>query len=170
MPTSITSPAARVCEDTTRVTAARIRTSVYNPERFAGSPLCESVAMGIEGSTLVPELHLTPAQARTLAQRLLRAANQAEMHVARREMLDWIREQVAAPGFDPAAATFLHPDVLYVLPGQAAVAHADRPWSRCVVIERQPLPVGEATELSLPPALTAACQAAATPPATAHAL
>lgn len=164
--------APRVCDDITRLTATRgtkVRTSVYNPERFAGSPLCEAVSLGVEGATLVPELHLSPAEARTIAQRLLRAANQAEMHAARREMLDWIREQVAEPGFDPHAATFLHPDVVYVLPGEAAATHAERPWARRVVIERRPLPVGDATELTLPPVLTAACSAACTCPDTADA-
>ena len=65
---------------------------------------------------------LTPAEARMLASHLLQVADQADESKARRGSLEEIEEQLRDPDFDNDLVTFVHPDVVYVEPGQLSAA------------------------------------------------
>lgn len=102
--------------------------------QLASHSMRESVYMDVEVGPARVYACMTPAEARTLAQHLLRVAEVADEHRQRRESLDEIEEQLSDPDFDPRVVHICHPDVVYADAGEMEAVAARNPGK--VVISR----------------------------------
>lgn len=104
-----------------------IQTFVYACEPATLAAMRESVtlSMNFRGGYIGTEL--TPDEARVLANQLMQVADQAHEHRERRESLEDIEAQLRDSDFDSSLCTFVHPDVVYVAPGELLDATEQHP-------------------------------------------
>lgn len=111
-------------------------TYTYDPDTPAAMRELVMLSMDFCGGYISTEL--TPYEARVLAGQLMQVADLAHAHRERREAMDDIEAQLRDPDFDSSLCTFVHPDVVYVEPGQVGEAAALHPGK--LVIARLPQP------------------------------
>lgn len=107
--------------------AIEIQTYVYACEPNIFASMRESVTLSLDFCGGYISTVLTPDEARMLANQLMQVADQAQEHRERREALDDIAAQLRDPDFDTTLCTFVHPDVVYVEPGQLLDGVAEHP-------------------------------------------
>ena len=119
---------------------SRLEIQTYTYAYDAGMAVCmrESVALSFDFRGGYIGTNLTPDEARVLASHLLQVADLAQEHRERRESLDDIEEQLRDPDFDSSLCTFVHPDVMYVEPGELCAGVAEHPGK--LVIARPAAP------------------------------
>ena len=111
---------------TTGSHSIEVEVYTYDPEGAVGN-MAESVYLGANFGVGFFNLDLTVDEARVLANQLMQVADQAVEHRARREHLEEIEEQLRDPDVDASLVTHVHPDVMYVEPGQLSVAALAHP-------------------------------------------
>ena len=104
-----------------------IQTYTYAYEPAMAVSMRESVTLSMDFRGGYISTELTPDEARVLANQLMQVADQAHEHRERRESLQGIEAQLRDPDFDSALCTFVHPDVVYVEPGELLDATARHP-------------------------------------------
>ena len=119
---------------------SRLEIQTYTYAYAAGMAAClrESVTLSMDFRGGYISTDLTPDEARALAGHLLQVADLAQEHRERRESLDDITEQLRDPDFDSSLCTFVHPDVVYVEPGELCAGVAEHPGK--LVIARPAAP------------------------------
>ena len=116
-------PAAAIDRDS----RIEIQTYTYAYEPAMAVSMRESVTLSMDFRGGYISTELTPDEARVLANQLMQVADQAHEHRERRESLQDIEAQLRDPDFDSALCTFVHPDVVYVEPGELLDATARHP-------------------------------------------
>ena len=111
-----------------------IQAYTYAYDADMAACLRESVVLSFDFRGGYIGTNLTPDEARVLAGHLLQVADLAQENRERRESLDDINEQLRDPDFDSSLCTFVHPDVVYVEPGELCAGVAEHPGK--VVIAR----------------------------------
>ena len=116
-------PAAAIDRDS----RIEIQTYTYADEPAMAVSMRESVTLSMDFRGGYISTELTPDEARVLANQLMQVADLAHEHRERREALDDIEAQLRDPDFDSSLCTFVHPDVVYVEPGQLLDGVAEHP-------------------------------------------
>ena len=127
-------PAAAIDRDS----RIEIQTYTYADEPAMAVSMRESVTLSMDFRGGYISTELTPDEARVLANQLMQVADVAHEHRERREALDDINEQLRDPDFDSALCTFVHPDVVYVEPGQLLDATARHPGKLLITRPGEP--------------------------------
>ena len=115
-----------------------IQTFTYACEPDTLAAMRESVTVSLHFRGGYISTDLTPDEARMLANQLLQVADLAHEHRERRESLDDIEAQLRDPDFDSSLCTFVHPDVVYVEPGELLDATARHPGKLLIARPGEP--------------------------------
>ena len=119
-------------------------TYAYQPDTSAA--LRESVTLSLQFHGGYISTELAPAEARVLAGQLLQVADLAQEHRERRETMEDIEAQLRDPDFDSSLCTFVHPDVVYVEPGQLLEGTAQHPGKLLIAGPAQDLAAASAID------------------------